>query len=58
MLLLPPFLKYIINLIVISRIHSKPINIWWIRTGSHPYDNIMSSIVLYSVFYEYKNVQS
>ena len=35
-----------------------PINIRWIRTGSHPYEKKMSSIVLYLVFYEYKNVQS
>ena len=41
-----------------SRIHSKPNNIPWIRTGSHPYEKIMSSIVLYPVFYTHKNVQS
>ena len=29
----------------ISRIHSKPINIRWIRTGSHPFEKMMSSIV-------------
>ena len=39
---------------IFSRIHSKPINIRWIRTSSHPYEKIMSSIVLYPVFYEYK----
>ncbi len=39
-------------------LYSKPIYIWWIRTGSHPYEKTMSSIVLYPVFYEYKNVQS
>ena len=33
---------------------SKPINIRWIRTGLHPYEKIMSSIVLYPVFYKYK----
>ena len=43
----------------ISRIHSKPINIRWMRTGSHPYEKIMSSIVFYPVFfYEYSNVKS
>ncbi len=38
------------------RIHSKPINIQWIRTGSRPYEKIMSSIVLYPVFCEYKKI--
>ena len=42
---------------VFSCIHSKPINIRWVRTGSHPYEKLMSSIVLYPVLYEYKNVQ-
>ena len=46
------------NLKYFSRIHSKPINVQWIRTGSHPYEKIMSIIVLYPAFYEYKNVQS
>ena len=40
------------------RIASKPINIRCIRTGSQSNGKIMSSIVLYPVFYEYKNVQS
>ena len=44
--------------IFISRIYSKPINIQWIRTGSDPYEKTMSSIVVYPVFYEYRNVQS
>ena len=43
---------------IFSRIHSKPILIWWIRTGSYPYEKTMSSIVLYPAFYENKNVQS
>ena len=30
----------------------------WIRTGSHQYEKTMPGIVLYTVFYEYKNVQS
>ena len=30
----------------------------WIRTGSHPYKKTMYSIVLYQVFYKYRNVQS
>ena len=34
-----------------SRIHSKLIKIRWITTGSHPYEKIMSCIVLYPVFY-------
>ena len=34
------------------------IRIRWIGTGSHPYEKSMSSIVLYPVFYEYRNVQS
>ena len=37
-----------------SRIHTKPINVRWIRTGSHPYKNIMFGIVLCPVFYKYK----
>ena len=37
---------------LLSRIASKPINIWWIRTGSHPYEKIMSRIVLYPAFEE------
>ena len=41
-----------------SRIHSKPINIRLIRTGSHSYEKTMSCMVLYTVFYKYKNVQS
>ena len=40
---------------VISCIHSKPINIQWIITGSHPNENNMYSIVFYHVFYKYKN---
>ena len=36
----------------ISRIHSKLIIIWWIKTGSHPSEKIMSSILLYPVFYK------
>ena len=44
---------------VFSRIHLKPINVRWIRTGCHPYEKTnMSNIVLHPVFYEYKNVQS
>ena len=39
-----------------SRINLKLIDI--IRTGSHPYEKVMSSIVLHPVFYEYKNVRS
>ena len=40
---------------LLSRIHLKPINIRWIRIGSHPYEKKpMSSIVLYPVSYEYK----
>ena len=31
-----------VNLTIFSRIHSKPINIRWIRIGSHPYEKIMS----------------
>ena len=38
----------------ISCIHSNPINIRWIRSGSHPYEKSMSSIVLYPVFYKFK----
>ena len=41
-----------VNLTIFSRIHTKPINIRWNRTGSHPYEKVMSSIVLYPVFYE------
>ena len=40
--------------IVIFNIYSKLINIWWIRTCSHPYEENVSTIVLYPVFYEYK----
>ena len=36
-----------------SRIHSKPINIRWIGTGSRPCEKTMSSVVLYLVFYDY-----
>ena len=43
---------------IISCIASKPIYIRWIRTGSQPYGKIMSSIVLYKVFFEYKKIQS
>ena len=42
----------------LSRVHSKQINIRWIRPGSHPYGKTMSSIELYPAFYEYENVQS
>ena len=38
----------------ISRIHSKPIDIRWIKTGSHPYEKTMFTIELYPVFYKYK----
>ena len=34
-----------------SRIHSKVMKIPWVTTGSHPYQKIMSCIVLYPVFY-------
>ena len=40
---------------VISCIHSKPNNIQWTITGSHPNENNMYSIVFYHVFYKYKN---
>ena len=36
----------------ISRIHSKLIIIRWIKTGFHPAEKVMSSIVLYPVFYK------
>ena len=34
-----------------SLIHSKPINIQWIRTVSHPCEKIMFSIVLHPAYY-------
>ena len=40
-----------ITILVFTRIR-------WIGTGSHPYEKTMCSIVLYTAFYEYKNVQS
>ena len=36
--------------IVIFRIHSKPINIQWIRTGSHSYEKTSLAIVIYIQF--------
>ena len=35
---------------------SKPINIGWIRTGSQSYGKITYSIILQTIFDEYKNV--
>ena len=34
------------------------IRIRWIGTGSHPFENTMSSTELYPAFYEYKIVKS
>ena len=43
------------------RIHLKPINIPWIKTGSQPYEKklcLASYYILQAFFYKYKNVQS
>ena len=43
--------------IVFSLIHSKHFNIRWIKNSSY-YKKNMSSIILYPVFYKYKNLKS
>ena len=47
-----PKISFLIRFVIVF------IRIRWIGTGSHPYEKTMSSIVLYPVFYEYRNVQS
>ena len=43
------------RLILFSSMVSKPINIHWIRTSFQRYWKIMNSILLQTIFHEYKN---